>query len=280
MQTNFKNIMIAASAISIIAFVASCTKADYGDDFVKGDPPPVPGGFVNSADVASGNLVGHWAFNGDLKDAVSSTNAVGTNTSFGTGVKGQAMRGALNGYALAVPSNAVKTMTSYTISWWVNSPLNVGATGLVSFANSTNFWGNFNSFFENGGTSDLMRFKVLIDHTGTVFDLGIQEQTGRWNAWSHFAVTYDGVDKFVVYLNGNPAATVTRAGLGPAVFTNFSHIVFGTFHFMTNPSLTSGSGAQGWAGYLTGMLDEVRIYNKALSALEVKAIQILERQGR
>ena len=269
----------------LFVFVSSlftlCTKPNTNDDVIKGDPPPVPGGFVNSSEVGAANLVGYWDFNGNLKDNVSGANAVGTNISYATGIKGQAMQGAINGYALATPSAAIKNMGTYTVSWWTKSASNKdGVVGMVNFSDAQNFWGNLNTFFENNGTEQLMRFKTIFASNGSSFDFGVQEVNGRWDAWNHFVVTYDGIDKFVIYINGAPVATGTRTGLGPIKFTNFNQIVFGTVHFMTTPSQTSSSGAQSWASFLTGQLDEVRIYNKALNATEVSALTVLEKQGR
>ena len=282
MYTQKLNSVVAiAGFLAVVVLCARCTKPDKSDDFPKGDPPPVPGGFTNSSQVAATNLVGYWDFNGNLKDNVSGTNATGTNITYATGLKGQAMQGAVNAYAIATPSNAIKAMGAYTISWWTKSPLNAnGIVGMVNFSDTRNFWGNLNTFFENGGTQDLMRFKAIFASNGSTFDFGVQEVTGRWNAWNHFALTYDGVSKFDVYINGTLATSGTRAGLGPIQFTNFEHIVFGTVHFMTTPSLTSGSTSQSWANFLTGQLDEVRIYNKGLTSIEVSALTTLEKQGR
>ena len=57
-------------------------------------------------------------------------------------------------------------------------------------------------------------------------------------------------------------------------------MVFGTVHFQTTPSLTSSSTRQDWASYLTGQLDEVRIYNKALSDAEISSLSKLEGRGK
>lgn len=281
MNFKHKNTAAAAGWLLTVVLFTQCTKPNKNDDVVKGDAPPVAGGYTNSSQVAASNLVGYWDFNGNLKDNASGTAATGTNITYATGIKGQAMQGATNGYAIAIPGAAVTGMTSYTVSWWANSPLNTdGIVGMVSFSDTKNFWGNLNTFFENGGTSDKFRFKAIFASNGSTFDFGIQEVTGRWNLWNHFAVTYDGVDKFVIYINGTAAATGTKTGLGPIKFTNFGHIVFGTMHFMTTPSLTSGSTSQPWASYLKGQLDEVRIFNRALTATEVSALTTLEKQGR
>ena len=57
-------------------------------------------------------------------------------------------------------------------------------------------------------------------------------------------------------------------------------MVFGTVQFQTTPSLTTSTGKQDWASYLVGQLDEVRIYNKALTADEISALSKLEGRGK
>jgi hypothetical protein len=56
-------------------------------------------------------------------------------------------------------------------------------------------------------------------------------------------------------------------------------MVFGTVQFQTDPSLTSESTAQSWASYLTGSLDEVRLYNAALTDDQINALVKLESRG-
>ena len=49
---------------------------------------------------------------------------------------------------------------------------------------------------------------------------------------------------------------------------------------MTTPSQTSGASAQSWASFLTGQLDEVRVYDKALTPEEVNALVVLQGKGK
>lgn len=273
--------LLTILAIGSIAIFSSCKKADYDDVVTKGDSPPVPGGFVNSSQIEHASLVGYWAFNGSLIDSVSGLTAVSTHTSFSDGQKGQAMQGANNGFVIATPGAAIKSMTSYTVSFWVNSPLNVGATGMVSLGDTANFWGNINIFFENGGNDNLARFKTIYKSNGVDRDNNIQEVNGGFNNWVQYCITYDGAGTFKSFVNGSLARTNTVAGMGPIKFTNVGPIIFGTLHFMTLPnSSTSATTAQTWAGYLSGKLDEVRIYNKGLTDTEVFALFQLEKQGR
>lgn len=282
----FKNLNIGFAGIIIgSTLLFSCTKNDNNDDFPPGDVPPTAGGFTSSSQIAPTNLVAYWNFNADnLLDSVSNTTGTNAGMTFTEGLKGKALTGnpdaTKKAYATAVASAAVKAMTQYTVSFWVNTPQNTGATGIFSLGDTQGFWGNINVFFENGGTTTLARFKALYNDNGASFDNNIQDVQNGFNNWVQYVITYDGAGNFKSYVNGSLARTATQANMGPIRFINVGPIVFGTLHFMTVPSSTSATGAQDWAGYLPGKMDEVRIYNKALTAIEVSALSILERQGR
>lgn len=282
----FRNLNIGFAGIIIgSTLLFSCTKNDNNDDFPPGDIPKTAGGYSASIEIAPTNLVAYWNFNADnLLDSVSNTTGTNAGMTFTEGLKGKALTGnpdaTKKAYATAVASTAVRTMTQYTVSFWVNTPQNTGATGIFSLGDTQGFWGNINVFFENGGTTTLARFKALYNDNGASFDNNIQDVQNGFNNWVQYVITYDGAGNFKSYVNGSLARTTTQANMGPIRFINVGPIVFGALHFMTVPSSTTGAGAQDWAGYLPGKMDEVRIYNKALTAIEVSALSILERQGR
>lgn len=281
----FKNLNIGFAGIIIgSTLLFSCTKND-NDDFPPGDIPKTAGGYSASNEIAPTNLVAYWNFNADnLLDSVSNTTGTNAGMTFTEGLKGKALTGnpdaTKKAYATAVASTAVRSMTQYTVSFWVNTPQNTGATGIFSLGDTQGFWGNINVFFENGGTTTLARFKALYNDNGASFDNNIQDVQNGFNNWVQYVITYDGAGNFKSYVNGSLARTATQANMGPIRFINVGPIVFGALHFMTVPSSTSATGAQDWAGFLPGKMDEVRIYNKALTAIEVSALSILERQGR
>jgi len=240
------------------------------------------GGFTSAKEIAPANLIGYWAFNGSYVDSVSGIAGTNTGTTFSGGIKGQAMQGALNSYVLFNPGTSIKTMSSFTITYWVNSPApSTGIIGLVNLAKTDAFWGNINMFFENGGTNTDGKFRANI-HNGTtdswVAKDGIQNLFG---VWTNLALSYNaGTSTFKLYKDGALISTNVAAGFGNLSFTNIGQIVFGCVHFQTIPSQTTGSGSQPWASYLTGQLDEVRIYNKALSDTEVNSLVKLEGRGK
>jgi glucose/arabinose dehydrogenase len=71
------------------------------------------------------------------------------------------------------------------------------------------------------------------------------------NTWSHLAATYDGTT-LRLYLNGTLAATKTTSGAIPNT---------------ANPLRIGGNAV--WGEYFSGLIDEVRVYNRALSATEI-----------
>jgi hypothetical protein len=73
------------------------------------------------------------------------------------------------------------------------------------------------------------------------------------NTWSHIAVTYGG-GNLRFFLNGTQLATRAQTG-------NIST--------STNPLRIGGNSP--WGEFFTGRIDEVRLYNRALTAAEIAA---------
>ena len=73
------------------------------------------------------------------------------------------------------------------------------------------------------------------------------------NTWSHLAVTYDGAT-LRLYLNG--VQVISRAQTGPIPTS-------------TNPLQIGGDSLYGQ--YFQGMIDEVRVYSRALTATQIQS---------
>jgi len=240
-------------------------------------------GYTSVAEIGAGSLVGYWSFDGNYVDSISNTTGTNVGTTFTGGFKGQALQGALNGYVLTAPSNGIKNLQSFTITEWVNTP--PPSTGIIDFftlSNTTKFWGNIEMFFENGSDNSNGKIRVHVNKDGNDKTYAIDGVPNLFNTWVNIAVSYDAPSStFTLYINGNRVNSGTVSGLsGPLSFADVGNIVFGTTQFQTSPSQTSGTTSQPWASFMTGKIDEVRVYNKALNASDLQALIVLQGKGK
>lgn len=287
-------------SLAMALVIGSCTKVDKDDNFPVGDAPPVAGGFTNSSEVATANLVAHFPFEGNITDAKNGvTGGVATgSSSFATGRKGQAYKGASNAFINYANPGPVAGLTSFTVAMWVNTNRHDGgAMGVFALAKQDgSFWGNFFLFIEgqNPANQEDMFMKLHFEKNNAPFVEHWIEPNGAfrakdmYGAWRHIAWTYDAAtSKVGWFINGQkkalPPGSDTRVAdgsgtpLGPLNFKNATKFIIGGFQ---NNAGAPFNTPEPWMLNYTGMLDEFRIYNKALSEIEISAIQVLERQGR
>lgn len=272
-----KKLMIG---VLLIVGMGSCMKQFDPSSYA---PPLNIGGYTSVKQIATANLVGYWSFNGNLIDSVSGTAGTATGSTFTAGFEGQALQGALNSYVLATPSDAIKGLQSFTSTLWVNTPPpSTGIIGFLSLANTANFWGNIDMFFENGSTNTNGKVRIHITKGTSDYTYAVDNVQNLFGSWVNIAFSYDATtSKCTLYVNGSSVSSGTINGLtGPLNFTSVGKLVFGCVQFQTNPSQTTATGSQPWASYLTGTLDEVRIYNKALAASDISAIVALQAKGK
>jgi hypothetical protein len=272
------------AAVLVGLGLSSCVKKFDPKSYA---PPLNVNGYTSADQIAKSNLVAHWAFNGSLADSVSGVVGVAAGTNFSSGLEGQALQGANNAYVVSNTPDGIKNLHSFTVSIWVKMPENTnGAVGLLDIANTQNFWGNLDIFFDNGATATTGVLKVHAwnnsgSSTGVDAWEGGYTVNNPWGGWINVAVTYDDSSSTViVYYNGSAVGTNTAAGFAPLNWTDAKQIVFGTLQFQTTPSLTTSTGSQGWASFNTGETDEVRVYNRALNSTEVSSLVALQHRGK
>jgi hypothetical protein len=259
--------------------LSSCFKKFDSDDY---KPEFQIGGFSSVSEIAPTNLIAYWAFDGGLVDSISNTSGTSIETSFANGFKAQALQGKMNGYVLTDPSNAVKALTSFTLSYWINTPPpSTGIITPISISRTDGFWGNLEMFFENNSSNSDATIKTHLYNGTSDKEFAVSKIVNAFDKWVSITVTYDGASStYKLYVNGAVVGTVTSAGFGNFKVTNPGKIVFGASQFMTTPSQTSSTGSQSWASFLTGQLDEVRLYNKVLAPEEVNALVVLQGKGK
>lgn len=290
----FQFLMVFAVSASLTVSFNSCDE----DDTL----PPIDG-YNNSDEVASTNLLAHWGFEGDGKETKSGTapsSSVGA--AFGTGAKGKAVN-FTDGY-LAYPeiSALSSSLTSFTVSAWIKVTNNGDhPSAFFTLARANEWAGNLNFMAETGwapATSDSVTVKGLIVSNN---DFGWQDSrnTIKSNAadlaaghipnankiggqWAQVMMTFDGNTRlFKIYANGvkisNPVWESRGNPNSPQIaFTTPTKPVIGAW----GTNVPGGGTAEAWQKPMTGSVDELRVFNKALTDAEIGALYKLELAGR
>ncbi|WKZ24399.1 MAG: prepilin-type N-terminal cleavage/methylation domain-containing protein [Patescibacteria group bacterium] len=213
-----------------------------------------------STDYGVGNagLVGWWDFENDVLDK-SGQNNHGTLTggTYAPGVIGQAI--SLNGTSDFVNLNntfqnitgsqqltfaawARSNVTNYTTRGRVMSFSRAGASSafVLSAFNSSATW--FGSYTSNGTT-------FTDANSSTAISAG---------NWFHLALTQKG-NTVKVYINGNLTNTLTNAS---------APLISGPLNTYIGAHNDGGTPAQ----FFNGLIDDVRIYNRPLTDMEIQAL--------
>jgi hypothetical protein len=211
------------------------------------------------------------------------------NVTYVTGRRGQAYQGANQAHLLyGLPANSkLKSLTSFSIAMWLKSPLVTGdpEPTIFEIGKSDNlFWGNLKLVLNRlSATADSLQLKAFFFKTGVAWsdqNVSFSKKDFLVNKWMHLVFLYDEVtSKYMIYKDGvkvqtNPGVEVRwaagddvnpRPPLGPLAFTNADKINIGAWRKKTEDGATDA-----WMGWFLGNLDELRVYDIALTADEVK----------
>ncbi len=205
------------------------------------------------------SLKGYWSFNGqDLSGTTAYDRSGAGNT--GTLTNGPAITEGKLGQALSfdgtndllvVNNSSSLSVTNYTASFWIKSPTAPWTT-IKHPINLENTNGSVQSTFNFSWHHDNSAFRQACAAyiVGTWYGAKLTSSLLA-NTWYHIACTYNG-SSIKAYLNGSLEATTSASG-GVA----------------SAGKLYIGTGPSTW---FNGSLDEVRIYNRALSSDEVASL--------
>ena len=272
--------LICAAALALCA-VASCNKEKGGEqDGPKGA----------SVTVAKENLVLYLPFESEevgSGDVTFNTKGAATEANFITGRTGKAFTGGENKYLLydVAADSPIRTIKGYTLSAWIKQveipqaqaavPMYFQVCQLDS-ESPDHFWGNLSLAIDrtDEGAGYLTYKTVGRFDGGNLWktwngDYGECYPAGRWN---HLIFIYDNAtSQYHVYVNGTditPESAVEciigSDPLGDLVFKAADQVVVGAWM----PKLLDGATDE-WMGWLDGgAIDELRLYNRALTAAE------------
>lgn len=263
-------------------FSYSCKKDTVDPNAGKTDP----------GTIATTNLVAYFPFENNGNDMIGNmTPTQSPNVTYVTGKRGKAYQGATRAFLLYnLPSvSPLKSLTGFSISmWFYGAPAIDGVApvpGIMQIDGTTDpVWGNLMLTQDRmPDISDSLNIKMVFHKEGVPWNnqfVGFPNKAFTENHWIHIVFTYDGsTSKYQVYVNGAPLTLapgitdrwadgdniVPRPKLGNLAFANATR--FGIGGWMAK---IGGTATDEYMGYFTGMIDELRIYNKGLSVTEVK----------
>jgi hypothetical protein len=196
----------------------------------------------------------------------------------GAGVRGTAFQSAGTSYLHYYSANDMGSAKSFTLSFWMNVPLankdNSHAVGIMALASTTGFWSEMAIYADNTtkGSSDSMDLKFhFANGTGDNWDFAGYTGTKRWpkmydGAWHQVVFTYDANSKTgTMYRDGVMFDTKTNETI--AFDGKAGQFVLGGFQEAA--SIVDSYSNNSWMGYFKGSIDQLKMYNAALSATDV-----------
>jgi hypothetical protein len=186
-------------------------------------------------------LVSFFKFENNLKDELSNTNdGVNSNSSpFIEGVDGKAISFNGTDQKVVFDRKSYREGDSFSISFWFKK---VDTTGVSYAVECSDF------IFATNNDDAVLSISVIATPFGTARGKYIYDK------WTHFAGTYDGID-IKAYINGELKETTNYPG-------NIND---------SNRDLALGFRAA-TSAYWAGSLDELFIYNRALTPVEVSKL--------
>jgi hypothetical protein len=206
-------------------------------------------GDVLTAPTLSTNLVSLWKGEGNANDSAGSNNGtLQSGATFAPGQFGQAFSfDGVNAYVQAGTTGLPTGNSDRTMAMWVN---------ISSFDSGEAFFAGYGNF----GTTNQTYHLGTSPTTHTLFfsqwGTGISGPALQTGAWYYVAVTNVG-NSVTLYLNGVAVASGNLTINTPAAGTNFY--------------IGRIPGTLGDTRKLNGLVDEVAVFNRALSAAEIQA---------
>lgn len=249
-----------ACGLAIIMLVAGCD-AVFGLDKVHAradatgnapsDAPVDSDGASPTPDAPDPRIVARFDFEGTFVEGKSGTAATcisGTGCpTFTTGEHGMGIQ--LDGTNDCLQFNLPANPTKFTVAFWLNKPNDLGASVVAKPVGP----GGSNTFQVDVETNRTIRF---ITYNGSANQILVNNQALAVGVWTHIAVSFDGTKR--LYVDGNLAPS-TMPG-DPTASDGLP--------FLIGCDRDSGT----YVRFLGGMLDDVVMYDVALSPAEIAAL--------
>ncbi|MEN6426815.1 MAG: LamG domain-containing protein [Phycisphaerales bacterium] len=216
---------------------------------------PTASATVTPVDPGTAGLVAYYKFDGDAKDSAGSHHGTATGSpGYVAGKTGQALNMTADAQYVEVAYAADLAMSTFTVAAWIN----VADLSALRAILGTRIGGDYTFDVK----ADSTRIHGDIGDGAAWLNTGLDISTAQGGIigigeWHHVAYVIDNAAQACyMYLDGALGSTATFSG---------------TPMFMTSAE-TLGIGYCSSGEYMHGQIDEVRIYNRALSEAEVASL--------
>ncbi len=151
-----------------------------------------------------------------------------------------------------------------TVTAWVKSDTTNTDRGLLIFETPTgadNMDLRYDAAGRTGGGTNGMKMGVAVSANGSLTILQLESSSGRQTAdWQHLALVWSSGQALKFYIDGKLDTPTANSAAARGLLANFSTVVLGKGG--------KDTGDSSW----DGLIDEVRIYDKALTAEEIQTV--------
>jgi hypothetical protein len=259
-------------------------------------------GKTDPSTIATADLVAYFPFNGNGNDSISGMKPI-TNpgVTYVTAKRKSGYQGARGAYFLYnLPAGSkLRTLQAFAVSMWINEPQvpndSAPVPMIMQIKNDSDlFWGNLTLTQDRMGTVaapvDSLNLKAVFHSQTAVWQnqfINFPNPAIQASRWIHLVYEYDNITSmFSVFVNGvqltlpigtsmryadAAPATGVQPPFGNMVFNHPDQLVFGGWL----PKIQAGA-TDTWMGWFLGTMDELRIYDRALTPTEVTALYTAE----
>jgi hypothetical protein len=176
-------------------------------------------------------------------------------------------------------SPVTPTATQGTISAWVKIPSNGGGASIFSWSSSALYptaQGTFRTDLRIA--SGKLYYFYQQQHSGSVVDAVIGNTTINDNAWHHVAVTSNG-SAWSLYVDGSAETLTVTNGSNSGNWVGDLYAVSSSLLDICDIGAARRGSNIGGSSFFTGNIDEVAVWDSALSAAQINNIYKGESNG-
>jgi hypothetical protein len=226
-------------------------------------------------------LVGWWSGDGYAFDLTGNNKGIAQNVSYAAGKVGQAFSfNGVDSYVNIQESGAnLDGFSELTIDAWINPDIQTSGApavgqGVIVSKYDTTITDGF-SYFLALDQNGIITFHIRQSDSPAVGAGVVAVNPINIGAWSHITAVWAGGSNVILYINGSQARTTAiNYSQAPAVLADNNVPV------NIGRAESFSGGYTGPGGYFKGLIDEVEIFNYALTQAEVEAIHAADSTGK